>query len=139
MKFKHFTKKANNDGKEVVYKLKDDFYAVARLHDRQKETIDQVVYRKNNIILRRDFYSYTRYAAEYDLGTAQNNRVVFREFYNEDGSVAYVQHLNNDQETYEFTNGEIIYSKDELYLKMLKALRFTKKDVIILDREDEDN
>lgn len=113
LKFKNFTKEVNNEGKEVVY-------------------------RKNNTILRRDFYSYTRYAAEYYLGTAENNRVVFREFYNEDGSVAYTQHLNNDQETYEFTNGEIIYSKDELYLKMLKALRFTKKDVIILDREDED-
>lgn len=50
MKFKHFTKEVNNEGKEVVYKLKDDFYAVARLHDRQKETIDQVVYRKNNTI-----------------------------------------------------------------------------------------
>lgn len=46
LKFKHFTKEVNNEGKEVVYKLKDDFYAVARLHDRQKETIDQVVYRK---------------------------------------------------------------------------------------------
>lgn len=90
LKFKNFTKEVNNEGKEVVYKLKDDFYAVARLCNGQKDIIDQVVYRKNNTILRRDFYSYTRYAAEYYLGTAENNRVVFREFYNEDGSVAYV-------------------------------------------------
>lgn len=138
LKFKNFTKEVNNNGKEVVYKLKDNFYAVARLCDEQKDIIDQVVYQKNNTILRRDFYSYTKYAAEYYLGAAENNRVVFREFYNEDGSVAYTQHLNNDQETYEFTNGEIIYSKDELYLKMLKALHFVKNDVIILDREDED-
>lgn len=80
MKFKNFTKEVNNDGKEVVYKLKDDFYAVARLHDRQKGIIDQVVYRKNNTILRRDFYSYTKYAAEYYLGTAENNRVVLENF-----------------------------------------------------------
>lgn len=125
-------------GKEVFYQLNDGLQLVARLSDAEKRTIDQVSYVKNNTLLKRDFYSYTKYACEYYLGADKDNRVTFREFYNEDGIIAYTQHLNGDQETFEFANGEVIYSKDDLYLKMLKELNFTKKDVIILDREDED-
>lgn len=125
-------------GKEVIYLVNKDFAIVARLNDTEKKTIDQVIYRRKNLILKREFYSYTKYASEYYSGSQQNNHVVFREFYNEDGSVCYTQHLNNNQETYEFADGRIFYSKDELYLEMLKELRFSEKDIIILDREDED-
>ena len=135
---KKYPKKISEDGKEVFYLVNNDLVIMARLNNLDKRTIDQVVYRRKNIILKREFYSYTKYASEYYLGTAANNKVAFREFYNEDESVAYTQYLNNDKETFEFSDGEIIYSKDELYLKMLKKLRFTKDDVILLDREDED-
>lgn len=104
-------------GKEVIYLVNKDFAIVARLNDTEKKTIDQVIYRRKNLILKREFYSYTKYASEYYSGSQQNNHVVFREFYNEDGSVCYTQHLNNNQETYEFADGRIFYSKDELYFR----------------------
>ena len=137
--FKYLAKNKSHDGKSVVYQLEDNYYAVVRLQNLEKETIDQVIYRKDATVLKRDFYSYTKYATEYYAGTAQNNHVILREFYNEDGSVAYTQHLNRNQETFEFADGDVLYSKNDLYREMLQKLQFTKEDIIVLDREDEDN
>lgn len=127
-----------DNGNEIVYQLDNNFNIIIRLSRKNKEAIEQVGYRRGNTLLRRDFYSYTKYASEYYAGNDQNNKVIFREFFNEDGSIAYTQHLNSDQETFEFADGRIFYSKNELYLEMLKQLNFTEKDIIILDREDED-
>lgn len=123
---------------QIVYVLNDEELSiVARFNKKDKQTIDQVTYLRNNQILHRDFYSYVKYAREYYVGT-KDNYVFSREFYNEDGSTAYVQYLNNGKETFEFPNHRFFYSKNELYLEMLKELKFSKDDVIILDREDED-
>lgn len=135
---KKYPKQVSDDGKEVFYLADNDLVIDVRLNDKSKLTIDQVTYRRKNLLLKKEFYSYVKYACEYYAGNAANNRVAFREFYNEDGSIAYTQHLNNDQETFEFSDGKVIYSKDDLYLAMLNKLNFTENDVIILDREDED-
>ena len=117
----HLKKRASDKniaGNQVTYNLADEkMQIVARF--------------------KRDFYSYTKYAREYYAGTASNNYVTFREFYNEDGSVAYIQHLNGKKETFEFPNHQIYYSKNNLYLEMIKRLHLTKDDYVILDREDE--
>lgn len=137
----HLKKRAttkNAAGKQVTYDLQDEkLQIVARLHDEKKQTVDQVTYLYNNRLIKRDFYSYTKYAREYYAGTASNNYVTFREFYNEDGSIAYIQHLDGKKETFEFPNHEIYYSKNDLYLEMIKRLHLTKDDCVILDREDE--
>lgn len=124
----------------IIYNFKDeDFVAVARMdHHSKSNGIDQVSYVANNQMVSRDFFSYTKYATEYYSGTQQNNHVTFRQFYNEDGSVAYVQHLNHGKELYEFADNRIYYSKNDLYREFLKELHFKQGDVIIIDRLDED-
>ena len=114
-------------GKEVFYQLNDGLQLVARLSDAEKRTIDQVSYVKNNTLLKRDFYSYTKYACEYYLGADKDNRVTFREFYNEDGTIAYTQHLNGDQETFEFANGEQLALELNFHLRELRC-RITIKN-----------
>lgn len=123
---------------QVTYLLPDENLSiVARLRDEKKSTIDQVTYLRDGKMLKRDFYSYTKYACEYYSGT-QNSYVALREFYNEDGSVAYTQHLNGSKEMFEFPDHRIFYSKTELYCEMIKQLHLTKDDLVIMDREDED-
>lgn len=126
-------------GNEMVYQLPNEqLEIVARMADKDKQEIDQVSYVANKVMVKRDFYSYTKYASEYYNGKNPNNHVTFREFYNEDGSIAYTEYLNdNDGETFEFPGHKIYYTKNELYLEMLKRLNFQKGDVIILDRMDE--
>lgn len=127
----------HRNGKEVVYTLTgENLSIVARLVDEEKQTIDQVSYLRNNVLLLRDFYSYTKYAREYYRGGG-NNDVTVREFYNEDGSIAYIQHLNNGQETFEFPQQHIFYSKNDLYRAMIKGLHLGEDDFVIIDREDE--
>lgn len=137
----HLKKRASDKniaGNQVTYNLADEkMQIVARFHDKDKQTIDQVTYLYNNQLIKRDFYSYTKYAREYYAGIASNNYVTFREFYNEDGSIAYIEHLNGKKETFEFPNHKIYYSKNDLYLEMIKRLHLTKDDYVILDREDE--
>ena len=125
--------------KEIRYQSPQEAVTIIpRYNDRQKQTIDQVSYVANNLLIKRDFYSYTKYATEYYSGDAKNNHVVFREFYNEDGSVAYTQHLDNhQQELFEFPH-QYFYTKSDLYREMLQRLDFKASDTIILDRMDED-
>ncbi|MCI1525170.1 MAG: accessory Sec system glycosyltransferase GtfA [Lactobacillus crispatus] len=124
--------------KNVVYLLNDKKISiVARLRDKDKQSIDQVTYLCNQKIFRRDFYSYTKYASEFYLD-ADDNKVFMRKFYNENGSVSYIQHLAGDQELFEFPNKNLFYSKNELYCKMIERLHLTENDYVILDRSDED-
>lgn len=112
----------------------------ARLHntDENHLTIDQVSYVSHGKLLKRDFYSYLKYATEYYSGDDNNNHVVYRHFYNEDGSIAYTQHVQGNVETFEFPN-QIYYSKNDLYLKMIEKLNLQSDDTIIIDREDDGN
>lgn len=112
----------------------------ARLHDTKEghETIDQVSYLSQNKLIKRDFYSYVKYASEYYSDNKQENRVIYREFYNEDGSIAYIQHVSGKTETFEFPH-KIYYSKNELYLAMIKKLNFKSEDTVIIDRMDDGN
>lgn len=126
--------------KEAQYTLPDeDLWIGVRFHDAQKQTIDQVSYvTTDGLMVKRDFYSYTKYACEYYSGEQQNNHVTFREFYNEDGSVAYTEYLTpNKGEVFEFPHQQIYYSKNDLYREMIRQLNWTANDVVILDRTGE--
>lgn len=125
--------------KEVQYNLPDEqLFIGVRLHDTTKQTIDQVSYVSHGLLVKRDFYSYTKYACEYYSGEQKNNHVSFREFYNEDGSIAYIQHLTPGQgELFEFPHQHYYYSKDDLYREMVKRLQLKADDVVILDRTGE--
>lgn len=129
-----------DNSQHVNYTLSQESLTVdVRLADEKQQTIDQVSYLTNGVLVKRDFYSYVKYACEYYSGTKDNNHVTFREFYNEDGSLAYTEHLlKGGQELFEFPHQQIFYSKNDLYLEMLKQLKFQTGDVIILDRISED-
>lgn len=136
---RHFKRESINGGKNYYYTSTDEGLGInVRLHDPKKETIDQVSYVANGAMVKRDFYSYTKYATEYYSGTKENNHVTHRDFYDEDGSVAFTEHLRGKHEVFEFPN-KIYYSKNALYLEMLKQLNLKSDDVIILDREDDGN
>ncbi|MEY8441188.1 accessory Sec system glycosyltransferase GtfA [Lactobacillaceae bacterium 24-114] len=135
-----FNKEISDDGKLVNYSSdSEQLLITARLHDNDdQQTIDQVSYVSKGRLLKRDFYSYVKYATEYYSGDEQNNHVAYRKFYNTDGSVAYTQHVQGTVETFEFPD-HIYYTKNDLYLKMIKQLNFQADDTIIIDRMDDGN
>ena len=50
--------------------------------------------------MKREFYSYTCYVAEYLRNVNGQMRVYLRRFYNEDGTVAYEQLVDDKTELY---------------------------------------
>lgn len=132
-----FTKTVLDDGQRVQYTA-GQLTAEARVVDRQRGTIDRVLYFHQGKLIQDDSYSYVRYASTYYYGQEAQNYIVARDFYNQDGSRAYTQHFNNGRESFEFSDHQVICSKDELYRTMLRRLHFRKGDVIMMDRLDED-
>ena len=131
---RNFSLLPNNGTKELQYKSEEEkLTIVPRYNNREKQTIDQVTYIFNNRLIKRDFYSYTKYATEYYSGEEKDNQVIFREFYNENGTIAYTQHLDGDgHELFEFPD-QNYYSKTDLYREMLRKFNFKADDIIILD------
>lgn len=119
-----------------IYVLpEEDLRIEARLNG--QDTIDQVSFMANSKMLKREFYSSVKFATEYYDG--QNPaKVLYRSFYNQDGSLAFNQYVAGKQETFEFADHRVFYSKNELYTEMIKDLHLTSKDILIMDREDHD-
>lgn len=136
LKQRHFDK--TNANPDLIQYINNDEGLVINVHlsDSKKQTIRCVEYVANNLMIKREFYSYTKYCTEYFNGDPQANLVAFREFFNEDGSIAYTDHLNGQDELFEFPD-QIYYSKNDLYLRMIKELDFQEDDTIILDRMDD--
>lgn len=136
LKKRHFDKK--NANPELIQYMNNDEGLLINVHlaDSKKQSVWSVDYISKNLMVKREFYSYTKYCTEYFNGDPKANMVSFREFFNEDGSVAYTDHLNGKDELFEFPDN-LYYSKNELYLRMIKELNFQKDDTIILDRMDD--
>ena len=106
---------ANPERKEVAGRLvryhypQDDMVVACNLRAMDEDAVETVSYFVNDKLLRKDFYSYTRYCSEYFAPKDNQAKVYQRRFYNEDGSTAYDM--------------------------IVKRLALTKDDVVILDRE----
>ena len=122
------------DGKQVVhYWLPDENLRInVRIYDLATQAIDYAEYVVDSQMVRREFYSYIRYVTEY---LSAGNHVYARDFYNEDGSIAYHQYVNGTNEVFELKD-QIFYSKTALYAEMIRRLKLTAQDLVILDRED---
>lgn len=83
-----FTKKVLDGGQRVQYAC-GEVMAEARVVDPKQQTIDRVLYFHQGHLIQDDFYSYVRYASTYYYGRSEQNLIVARDFYNEDGSLAY--------------------------------------------------
>jgi len=132
---------ANPERKEVAGRLiryhypQDDMVVACNLRATDEGAVETVSYFVNDKLLRKDFYSYTRYCSEYSAPKDNQAKVYQRRFYNEDGSTAYDMIVgDNNQDIYRFPD-QVLYGKQEFLRYFFKRLALTKDDVVILDRE----
>ncbi|MFR0584028.1 accessory Sec system glycosyltransferase GtfA [Limosilactobacillus mucosae] len=116
----------------VDFESADQWRIRVHVVDQKRQLIDYAEYFAGPRLMRREFFSASRYAVEYLDGKGQ---VYLRDFLNQDGSVAYHQYLNGENEVFEFPE-QIYYSKTELYAEMIQRLNLQADDLVILDRED---
>lgn len=83
-----------------------------------------------------EYYSYGRIFTEYFADKGGKLALFLRRFYNEDGSIAYEEHMDGERQIFRMKD-KILYSKQELICEMVRSLPYKPGDVIILDRSTE--
>lgn len=127
--------KCKHLNKAVRYIFANNFWATAYLKDSKSDIVDRVEYVSGANLVRKDYYSYGRYCSEFYAPENNRAKLYQRRFYNENGTVAYDEIIDDDQEIFKFKD-EILYSKHELLIKMLREINFSKKDIILIDRSE---
>lgn len=126
--------KIENSGKtRRLYYNNNKNYAVCYLKYEDNEVVDRVEYYSNGKLLRRDYFTYVRVLSEHFAPVDNVAKLYMRLFYNEDGSIAYNEYVNDDESMFVFEN-KVLYTKQEFIAHFLESLGLTNKDIIIVDR-----
>lgn len=125
--------KYEREGKISRYHFEDDrYYTVYHVNDKE-DLIDRVEYVSKGLLVRKDYYTYTKLFTEYYTPRDNMAYLYQRRFFNEDGSVAYEEIIDGKDSIFRFKD-QIIYSKERFISYFIKQLKLTKDDVIIIDR-----
>ena len=108
------------------------FYTCYFLDDEQARLHRVEMVSRGNLI-RKDFYSYTRIFTEYYTPRDNRAHLYQRRFYNEDGSTAYDELIDNDKSLYKMAD-RLIPSKEAFVAAFMDQLGLTAQDLVILDR-----
>lgn len=111
----------------------DNNYISCLMNGMNNTFVECAEFVSNGVLIRKDYYTYTKVFTEYyapDEGVA---KVYLRHFYNEDGSVAYKEYINGQESLYDFNNVKL-YSKTQLIAHFINDLALTSRDMIIIDR-----
>ncbi|MFQ3870864.1 accessory Sec system glycosyltransferase GtfA [Staphylococcus sp. Mo2-6] len=126
--------KIENSGKtRRLYYNNNKNYAVCYLKYEDNEVVDRVEYYSNGKLLKRDYFTYVRVLSEHFAPEDNVAKLYMRSFYNEDGSIAYNEYVNDDESMFVFEN-KVLYTKQEFIAYFLENLELTSKDIIIVDR-----
>ena len=123
------------DGKIKRFFYEDqDSFLTCYLRNENSPYVERCEYVSRGILVRKDYFSYTRYCTEYFIPMNNQATLIERRFYNEDGSVAYSMQMADGREVYRFPDRYLV-GRQELIRYFMQSLNLTKQDLVILDRE----
>ncbi|MCG7339007.1 accessory Sec system glycosyltransferase GtfA [Staphylococcus sp. ACRSN] len=108
-------------------------FVTCYLKDKDSEIVDRAEFVVNGMLIRKDFYSYVRTFSEYYAPFENKAKLYMRQFYNEDGTVAYNEYIDGDSSVYAFEDA-LLYSKEEFVAYFMRRLQLSSSDIVILDR-----
>lgn len=109
-------------------------FATVYLTDETGDKVHRVELVADGCLVRKDYYTYCRIYSEYYAPLDGKAHLYGRSFFNEDGSVAYEEMIDDEEHVcYKFPDA-ILFSKAELVGYMVRKLALTKDDVVIIDR-----
>ena len=123
----------NGKIKRFFYEGQDNFLT-CYLRAENSPYVERCEYVSRGILVRKDYFSYTRYCTEYFIPKNNQANLIERRFYNEDGSVAYSMQMADGREIYRFPDRYLV-GRQELIRYFMQTLQLTKQDLVILDRE----
>lgn len=116
----------------TIYLEDDHTFLRCYLKNENEEIVDRVEYVVNQKLIRKDFYSYTKICSEY-YAPNDGAKLYLRQFFNEDGSIAYREHIDKEDSMFEIGPNKF-YSKQEFVAYFMHCLKLTEQDIVILDR-----
>ncbi len=124
----------SRDGKiaRFVFENENSFYT-AYMVDETSDLLHRVEYVSQGCLIRKDYFTSARIFSEYYAPLENRAHLYHRRFFNQDGSVAYEEIIDNDHILYKFKD-KVLYSKEEFIGYMVSKLPLTKKDTVIIDR-----
>ncbi|ARJ50753.1 accessory Sec system glycosyltransferase GtfA [Staphylococcus lutrae] len=84
-------------------------------------------------LVRKDYYSYVRIFSEYYAPFEDKAKLFMRQFYNEDGSVAYTEYIDGKTNVYVLKD-EVLYTEEDFVAYFFRKLNLTADDIVIYDR-----
>ncbi len=122
------------DGKvaKYIFAGKDNFYT-AYLVDDKSDLVHRVERVSEGYLIRKDYYTYGRLFSEHYAPHDNKAKVYLRRFFNIDGSVAFEEVIDDDNIIFRMQD-RVLYSKEELVAYMVRSLKLTDKDTVIIDR-----
>lgn len=125
------------DGKTCKFIMpgKGNYYT-AYMVDEDSDFVHRVEIVKDGCLIRKDYYNYCRMYSEYYSPANEEAHLYQRNYYNEDGSLAYEELVDGDSVMYKFRD-RVLYCKEELIGYLAEKLNFTSDDVVIIDRTAE--
>lgn len=121
---------------KYLFPESNGLYLVAYMVDDKNDYVHRVEMISGGCLLRRDYYTYCRIYSEYFAPLNRQAHLYQRRFFNEDGTIAYEEIIDNDKMMYRFKD-KLLYSKGELIGYMMSCLNLTEKDVVIIDSMEE--
>lgn len=111
-------------------------YYMAYLVNGKENLVHRVEIVSKGCLIRKDYYTYCRIYSEYYAPLNKKAHLYQRRFFNENGTVAYEEIIDDDVVMYQFPD-RLICSKEELVGCMVSRLKLTRRDVVIIDRSKE--
>ncbi|UXR69732.1 accessory Sec system glycosyltransferase GtfA [Staphylococcus sp. IVB6246] len=98
-----------------------------------QDIVDRAEFVINGMLVRKDFYSYVRTFSEYYAPSDKAAKVYMRQFYNENGTVAYTEYIDGKTNLYDFPDQKL-YSREAFIAYFIQKLKLMSEDIVILDR-----
>lgn len=117
---------------KYVFEGNNNFYTVYMVNDTD-DRVHRVEMVSGGFLIRKDYFTYCRIYSEYYAPLDNKAHLYQRRYFNEDGTVAYEEIIDDDIVMYQFPD-RLLCSKEELVGYMVFKLELTKDDVVIIDR-----
>lgn len=124
----------SRNGKIVKYIFEgtNNFYTAYMVNE-ESDCVHRVEMVCGGYLIRKDYFTYCRIYSEYYAPLDNKAHLYQRRFFNEDGTVAYEEIIDENEVMYQFPD-KLLCSKEELVGYMVASLDLKADDVVIVDR-----
>ena len=135
--FPHENWEKEVSGRTVCYRFRgENRYVTAHLTKDSRVKVQHTEYISHGNLLRKDFFFDRRVFSEYYAPREGRGELYMRRFFNRDGTEAYTEMTDGSLPVYRIGES-VLVGKERLIGRMMEEMRFSKGDVIIIDRAKE--